>query len=77
MRVGLEHIDLKIASAMRARLCANGAMFLKDNIRWSNVEEASLIRLFLNQAMQRPEQRPPEEAERLAYTLHRQRQLDK
>ena len=74
MRVGLEHIDSNIAAAMRERLCAPGTFFLKDDIRWADAEETSLIRLFLNQALRRPEQRPPEEAERLAYGLHRQRE---
>ena len=74
MRVGLEHIDSNIAAAMRERLCAPGTFFLKDDIRWADAEETSLIRLFLNQTLRRPEQRPPDEAERLAYALHRQRE---
>ncbi len=74
MRVGLEHIDPKIALAMRERLCASGTLFLKDNIRWADAEETSLTRLFLNKALRRPAQRLPEEAERLAYLVHRQRE---
>jgi hypothetical protein len=74
MRIGLEHIDPKIAAAMRDRLCAPGITFLKDNIRWVETEETSLIRLFLNQALRRPEQRQPEEAERLAQLVHHQRE---
>jgi hypothetical protein len=74
MRVGLEHIDPIIGVAMRERLCAPGTLFLKDNIRWADAEETSLIRLFVNQALRRPEQRQPDEAERLAYLVHRQRE---
>ena len=74
MRIGLEHIDPKIAAAMRERLCAPGLGFLRDNIRWAVAEEGSLIRLFLNQALRRPDQRLPEEVERLAFYLHRQRE---
>jgi hypothetical protein len=74
MRVGLEHIDPQIAAAMRERLCASGLGFLKENIRWADAEEGSLIRLFLNQALHRAEQRQPEDPERLAYMVHRQRE---
>ena len=74
MRIGLEHIDPIIAAMMRERLCAPGINFLKDNIRWADAEEASLIRLFLNQAMRRPEQRQPDDDERHAYLVHRQRE---
>ena len=74
MRIGLEHIDPKIAAAMRQRLCASGPFFLRDNIRWAVAEEGSLIRLFLNQALRRPEQRPPEDFERQAFHVHRQRE---
>lgn len=74
MRIGLEHIDPIIAAAMRERLCASGTLFLRDNIRWADADEASLIRLFLNQALRRPEQRPPDDAERQAYHVHRQRE---
>jgi hypothetical protein len=74
MRIGLEHIDPKIAAAMRERLCAPSITFLNDNIRWVEAEETSLIRLFLNQALHRPEQRQPEESERLAQLVHHQRE---
>lgn len=74
MRIGLEHIDPQIAAAMRERLCAPGANFLRDHIRWADTEEASLIRLFMNQTLRRVEQRQPEEVERHAYVLHRQRE---
>jgi hypothetical protein len=74
MRVGLEHIDPQIAAAMQERLCAPGAQFLKANIRWANTEETSLIRLAVNQAMKKPKSRPPEEFERQAYAVHRQRE---
>ena len=74
MRIGLEHIDPIIAAMMRERLCAPGISFLKDNIRWADAEEASLIRLFLNQALRRPEQRKPDDDERHAYLVHRQRE---
>jgi len=74
MRIGLEHIDPIIGAMMRERLCAPGLSFLKDNIRWADAEESSLIRLFLNQAMRRPEQRQPDDDERHAYLVHRQRE---
>ena len=64
MRIGLEHIDAIIAAAMRDRLCTPGISFLKDNIRWAEAEETSLIRLFFNKALRRPEQRPPDDEER-------------
>lgn len=74
MRIGLEHIDPHIAAAMRERLCAPGNLFLKDNIRWADAEETSLIRLFMHQTLRRPDQRQPEDYERHAYLVHRQRE---
>ncbi len=74
MRIGLEHIDSKIVAAMRERLCAPGVQFLRDNIRWGDPEDYSLVRSVMDRTIKRSEKRSSREEERIAFHVHRQRE---
>lgn len=73
MRVGLEHIDSEIASAIEKHLCGYSTYFQKAEIRW-NEKDLPLATKYLGIAVKATSNRWPTEDERIAHIVYRKRQ---